>query len=130
MQALRPAAPRLHTQDPSRRMAGLEQHAGMPADEEVPGRALPISARAGGSRRGVAIGPTGRCAQHEAGLLGGTARFSSPTALVITARPCPPEPGSPHDILVNWLHSLVGAAQPGRCARRRPVSSCRQLQQN
>jgi EAL domain-containing protein (putative c-di-GMP-specific phosphodiesterase class I) len=24
--------------------------------------------------------------------------------------PAPPEPGSPHDILVNWLHSLVGAA--------------------
>ena len=114
VQALRPTAPRLHTKTRPGAWLEWQQHAGMSADEEVPGQTFEhfyFSLQAAVAGLGVAIGPYRQvCDDIEAGLLVAPLGFVPDGTGYHLLAPAPPEPGSPHDILVNWLHSLVGAA--------------------
>ncbi|MFM4825361.1 LysR family transcriptional regulator [Aeromonas bivalvium] len=108
--ALRPSAPRLHTKTRPSAWQAWRQHAGMSADEEVPGQTFEhfyFSLQAAVAGLGVAIGPYRQvCDDIEAGLLVAPLGFVPDGTAYHLLAPAPPEPGSPHETLANWLHHL------------------------
>ncbi|MFM4943451.1 LysR family transcriptional regulator [Aeromonas bivalvium] len=108
--ALRPSAPRLHTKTRPSAWQAWRQHAGMSADEEVPGQTFEhfyFSLQGAVAGLGVAIGPYRQvCDDIEAGLLAAPLGFVPDGSDYYLLAPAKPEPGSPHETLANWLHHL------------------------
>ncbi|MFM4963258.1 LysR family transcriptional regulator [Aeromonas bivalvium] len=108
--ALRPSAPRLHTKTRPSAWQAWRQHAGMSADEEVPGQRFEhfyFSLQGAVAGLGVAIGPYRQvCDDIEAGLLAAPLGFVPDGSGYHLLAPTKPEPGSPHETLANWLHHL------------------------
>ena len=110
---LKAGAPRLHTRTRPGAWREWALAAGQPLPD-APGQTFEhfyFSLQAAVAGLGVAIGPYRQvCDDIEAGLLVAPLGFVPDGTGYHLLAPAPPEPGSPPDILVNWLHSLVGAA--------------------
>ena len=87
------------------------QHAGQPASDEGAGQTFEhfyFSLQAAVAGLGVAIGPYRQvCDDLEAGLLAAPLGFIQDGTGYHLLAPAPPEPGSAHETLANWLHGLV-----------------------
>ncbi|MNG92033.1 DNA-binding transcriptional activator GcvA [compost metagenome] len=109
--ALHPAAPRLHTKTRPDAWQAWLQHAGQPASDEGAGQTFEhfyFSLQAAVAGLGVAIGPYRQvCDDLEAGLLAAPLGFIQDGTGYHLLAPAPPEPGSAHETLANWLHGLV-----------------------
>jgi len=108
--ALHPAAPRLHTKTRPDAWQAWLQHAGQPASDEGAGQTFEhfyFSLQAAVAGLGVAIGPCRLvCDDLEAGLLVAPLGFVPDGTGYHLLAPARPEPGSAHEKLANWLHSL------------------------
>ncbi len=107
---LQATAPRLHTRTrPGAWQEWLRRAAPMQADEG-PGQTFEhfyFSLQAAVAGLGVAIGPYRQvCDDIEAGLLVAPLGFIADGTGYHLLAPTRPEPGSPHETLVNWLHGL------------------------
>ena len=109
--ALRASAPRLHTKTRPDAWQAWLQHAGQPASDEGAGQTFEhfyFSLQAAVAGLGVAIGPYRQvCDDLEAGLLAAPLGFIQDGTGYHLLAPAPPEPGSAHETLANWLHGLV-----------------------
>ncbi|MCO4203815.1 LysR substrate-binding domain-containing protein [Aeromonas taiwanensis] len=108
--ALQATAPRLHTRTrPGAWQEWLRRAAPMQADEG-PGQTFEhfyFSLQAAVAGLGVAIGPYRQvCDDLDAGLLVAPLGFIADGTGYHLLAPTRPEPGSPHETLVNWLHGL------------------------
>lgn len=108
--ALRPSAPRLHTKTRPDAWSRWQEDAGQPQNDEAPTQTFEhfyFSLQAAVAGLGVAIGPCRLvCDDLEAGLLVAPLGFVPDGTGYHLLAPARPEPGSPHETLANWLHSL------------------------
>ncbi|MFG0875120.1 LysR family transcriptional regulator [Aeromonas media] len=109
--ALHPAAPRLHTRTRPAAWQSWQAQAGQGASDEAPTQTFEhfyFSLQAAVAGLGVAIGPYRQvCDDLEAGLLAAPLGFIQDGTGYHLLAPAPPEPGSAHETLANWLHGLV-----------------------
>jgi DNA-binding transcriptional LysR family regulator len=109
--ALRPSAPRLHTKTRPDAWPGWLENAGHSLNDEAPSLRFEhfyFSLQAAVAGLGVAIGPYRLvCDDLEAGLLTAPLGFVPDGTGYHLLAPARPEPGSPHETLANWLHSLA-----------------------
>ncbi|MNC09938.1 Glycine cleavage system transcriptional activator [compost metagenome] len=108
--ALRPSAPRLHTKTRPDAWSRWQENAGQPQNDEAPTQTFEhfyFSLQAAVAGLGVAIGPCRLvCDDLEAGLLVAPLGFVPDGTGYHLLAPARPEPGSAHEKLANWLHSL------------------------
>ncbi|MGY4026673.1 LysR family transcriptional regulator [Aeromonas rivuli] len=108
--ALCPSAPRLHTKTRPDAWSRWQENAGQPQNDEAPTQTFEhfyFSLQAAVAGLGVAIGPHRLvCDDLEAGLLAAPLGFVPDGTGYHLLAPARPEPGSAHEKLANWLHSL------------------------
>ena len=108
--ALRPSAPRLHTKTRPDAWSRWQENAGQPQNDEAPTQTFEhfyFILQAAVAGLGVAIGPCRLvCDDLEAGLLAAPLGFVPDGTGYHLLAPARPEPGSAHEKLANWLHSL------------------------
>ena len=109
--ALRASAPRLHTRTRPAAWQSWQAQAGQGASDEAPTQTFEhfyFSLQAAVAGLGVAIGPYRLvCDDVAAGLLAAPLGFIPDGTGYHLLAPAPPEPGSVHETLANWLHGLV-----------------------
>ena len=109
--ALRASAPRLHTRTRPAAWQSWQAQAGQGASDEAPTQTFEhfyFSLQAAVAGLGVAIGPYRQvCDDLGAGLLAAPLGFIQDGTGYHLLAPAPPEPGSAHETLANWLHGLV-----------------------
>ena len=109
--ALRASAPRLHTRTRPAAWQSWQAQAGQGASDEAPTQTFEhfyFSLQAAVAGLGVAIGPYRLvCDDVAAGLLAAPLGFIPDGTGYHLLAPAPPEPGSAHETLANWLHGLV-----------------------
>ncbi|MNZ83900.1 DNA-binding transcriptional activator GcvA [compost metagenome] len=109
--ALRASAPRLHTKTRPAAWQSWQAQAGQGASDEAPTQTFEhfyFSLQAAVAGLGVAIGPYRQvCDDLEDGLLTAPLGFIQDGTGYHLLAPAPPEPGSAHETLANWLHGLV-----------------------
>lgn len=107
---LRSSTPRLHTRTRPHAWQEWLAKAGQAWDEEAPGQSFDhfyFSLQAAVAGLGVAIGPYRQVSDDiAAGLLAAPLGFCRDGSHYHLLAPQKPEPGSPHEILANWLTSL------------------------
>lgn len=105
-----PCAPRLHTRTRPGAWQEWLAHGGQPPEEDAPRQTFEhfyFSLQAAVAGLGVAIGPYRQvCDDIAAGLLVAPLGFIPDGSCYHLLAPARPEPGSDHEKLASWLHSL------------------------